>query len=82
MRQDWRRKKFKDQEGRCFYCGIAMMLEGAHKRQQNRCTLDHKTPLGRGGLDHWENVVACCDRCNRRKGYMTDAEFVRKQPVD
>ena len=31
-------------------------------------TLDHVTPRSRGGDSNWENLVACCHRCNNRKG--------------
>ena len=31
-------------------------------------TLDHVIPRSRGGLSTWENLVACCHYCNRRKG--------------
>ena len=31
-------------------------------------TLDHVLPRSRGGLSTWENLVACCHSCNRRKG--------------
>ncbi len=31
-------------------------------------TLDHVTPRSRGGESAWENLVACCHRCNNRKG--------------
>src|ERR1700743_1696446 len=31
-------------------------------------TLDHVIPRSRGGLSTWENLVACCHSCNRRKG--------------
>ena len=31
-------------------------------------TLDHVVPRSRGGLSTWENLVACCRDCNRRKG--------------
>lgn len=31
-------------------------------------TLDHVTPRSRGGESSWENLVACCHRCNNRKG--------------
>ena len=53
-----------------------MMLEGAHERQGNRCTLDHMMPLSRGGADRWDNVVACCNTCNGRKGDMTAVEYM------
>ena len=41
---------------RCAYCG------------GRAATVDHVIPRSRGGLNEWENVVACCDRCNSRKG--------------
>ncbi|MBI3665062.1 MAG: HNH endonuclease, partial [Acidobacteria bacterium] len=31
-------------------------------------TLDHVTPRSRGGESNWENLVACCHRCNNHKG--------------
>jgi 5-methylcytosine-specific restriction endonuclease McrA len=31
-------------------------------------TLDHVMPRSRGGNSSWENLVACCRRCNNRKG--------------
>ena len=31
-------------------------------------TLDHVIPRSRGGSSTWENLVACCHPCNRRKG--------------
>ena len=44
----------------CQYC--AVILTAAE------LTLDHVTPRSRGGLSTWENLVACCHSCNRRKG--------------
>ena len=31
-------------------------------------SLDHVVPKSNGGKHTWENVVACCRRCNMRKG--------------
>jgi len=31
-------------------------------------TLDHVIPKSRGGHSNWDNLVACCKRCNNRKG--------------
>lgn len=39
----------------CQYCGA---------RAEN---IDHVVPRSRGGGHTWENVVACCRRCNSRK---------------
>ncbi|MFM6963631.1 MAG: HNH endonuclease [Micrococcales bacterium] len=48
---------------RCAYC----------KRSAN--TIDHVQPKSRGGSDSWENLVACCLRCNNKKGDKTLAEI-------
>ncbi|MCG7422236.1 HNH endonuclease [Micrococcus sp. ACRRV] len=40
---------------RCAYCG-------AHAT-----TVDHVHPRSRGGQNTWENLVACCLRCNSAK---------------
>ena len=31
-------------------------------------SIDHVLPRSRGGSNEWNNVVACCRRCNVRKG--------------
>jgi 5-methylcytosine-specific restriction endonuclease McrA len=42
----------------CQYCG----------RQASGLTVDHVIPRSRGGESVWENIVASCAPCNRRKG--------------
>jgi 5-methylcytosine-specific restriction endonuclease McrA len=37
-------------------------------------TLDHVIPRSRGGTSTWENLVACCHSCNRRKSNQLPAE--------
>ncbi len=44
----------------CQYCGVVL--------PSNELTLDHVIPRSRGGNSTWENLVACCHSCNRRKG--------------
>src|SRR5271163_319599 len=44
----------------CQYCGVVL--------HSSELTLDHVQPRSRGGLSTWENLVACCHSCNRRKG--------------
>jgi 5-methylcytosine-specific restriction endonuclease McrA len=44
----------------CQYCGEAL--------PPGDLTLDHVIPRSRGGNSTWENLVACCHACNRRKG--------------
>jgi 5-methylcytosine-specific restriction endonuclease McrA len=48
---------------RCGYCG------------SSATTIDHVQPRSRGGKDTWENLVACCLRCNNVKGDRTPAEM-------
>ena len=44
----------------CQYCGTVL--------SSSDLTLDHVVPRSRGGSSTWENLVACCHLCNRRKG--------------
>lgn len=37
-------------------------------------TLDHVVPRSRRGETAWENLVACCHKCNNRKGSRTPDE--------
>jgi 5-methylcytosine-specific restriction endonuclease McrA len=47
----------------CGYCG------------RSATTVDHIHPRSRGGEDSWENLVACCLRCNNAKGDRTLAQM-------
>jgi len=37
-------------------------------------TLDHVVPRSRAGESNWENLVACCNPCNNKKGSRTPEE--------
>ena len=50
----------------CQYCG----WEGTSAQ----LTIDHVLPRSRGGRTAWDNVVAACAPCNRRKGDRTPQE--------
>ena len=50
----------------CQYCG--------ELTSSSELTLDHVVPRSRGGASTWENLVACCHTCNRRKGNQLPAE--------
>ena len=52
-----RRAVFARDDWTCQYCGARSNL-----------TVDHVIPRSKGGLSSWENIVASCAPCNRRKG--------------
>lgn len=52
-----RKNVFRRDDHSCQYCGI----------RASELTLDHVLPRSRGGSTSWENVVACCHKCNARK---------------
>lgn len=43
----------------CQYCDVRLPA--------GELTLDHIIPESKGGPGSWENLVACCQRCNRKK---------------
>ncbi len=60
----------------CQYCAAVMNAA--------ELTLDHVIPRSRGGASTWENLVACCHPCNRRKGnqllHEQDAMHLLREP--
>jgi 5-methylcytosine-specific restriction endonuclease McrA len=52
-----RRAVFARDGWQCQYCG-----------RRGSLTMDHIVPRSKGGDTSWDNVVACCAGCNRRKG--------------
>lgn len=50
----------------CFYCG------------DPADTVDHLTPLSRGGENRQKNCVPACHVCNQKKGALTYDEFMLK----
>lgn len=50
----------------CQYCGKTL--------PSAELTLDHVLPRSRAGESSWENLVACCNPCNNRKGSRTPEE--------
>ena len=52
-----RRAVFARDDWTCQYCGARSNL-----------TVDHIVPRSKGGSSSWENIVASCAPCNRRKG--------------
>ncbi|MBV8990167.1 MAG: HNH endonuclease [Solirubrobacterales bacterium] len=52
-----RRAVFARDDWTCQYCGARANL-----------TVDHVIPRSKGGGSNWDNIVASCAPCNRRKG--------------
>lgn len=50
----------------CEYCRLPVCFS---------VSLDHRTPIARGGKHRLENLAVCCSRCNAMKGLLTQAEF-------
>lgn len=53
-----RRSIFARDNYTCQYCGL----------QSRDLTIDHIMPKRHGGGLQWDNLVACCRKCNTRKG--------------
>lgn len=59
--------------GACTYCGRPVTRTG---KGGNRVgTLDHRTPLARGGPDTEDNWAIACTQCNHAKGDSTEEQF-------
>jgi 5-methylcytosine-specific restriction endonuclease McrA len=62
---------------------VPVSRRGVLRRDSHRCgycgttanTIDHIMPRSRGGADSWENLVACCLKCNNIKGDRTPSEM-------
>ena len=57
--------------GSCYYCEKSFPGEAL--------TMDHKTPISRGGSTTKGNVVVCCKDCNSNKKYFTPAEMILQE---
>ena len=68
-----RKNVFRRDDNTCQYCGL----------RSGDLTLDHVHPRSRGGDTSWENVVACCRKCNAKKRDRTPEEakmHLRRKP--
>jgi len=54
----------------CQYC--------ATPYTKNNLTLDHVTPISKGGRTSWTNIVVACGPCNVRKGNKTHMRPIRE----
>lgn len=87
-REDTIQNVFKDVEERgmkCCYCGITMVyyIEDAKNKSQQQsnekykyiASIEHKTPLSRGGNNTKQNIDFCCLMCNQVKDNMLEEDF-------
>jgi 5-methylcytosine-specific restriction endonuclease McrA len=56
-----RQNVFMRDDYKCQYCGSQF--------PKTDLTIDHVIPRVRGGKTTWDNVVACCYKCNQIKGH-------------
>ncbi len=56
----------------CYLCGCKLTIELS---QPNTVSLEHKTPLSRGGAHSKDNVAPACFLCNSAKRNLTVEEF-------
>jgi len=61
-----RRNLFARDNNQCQYCGRILPA--------SQLSIDHVMPRSRDGATTWDNVVACCVRCNTKKGGRTPQE--------
>lgn len=53
-------------QNRCVYCA----------RRTRSFTIDHVTPISRGGLHTKDNLIPCCKSCNSSKGAKDEADWL------
>ena len=58
-------------QGKCFYCHQTI-----HPKE---LTMDHKTPIIRGGKSTKRNLVPACKDCNSEKKYLLLEEWIRQR---
>jgi 5-methylcytosine-specific restriction endonuclease McrA len=60
---DW----LKGSDLRCVYSGMQLTIDNI--------TVDHRTPIARGGTNELTNLAICSHHMNTAKGSMTEYEF-------
>jgi len=60
-----RKQRMMQRDSRCHWCRVPLTLDREKVTDRLRyATLDHKVPLGSGGLDNANNHVLACEPCN------------------
>lgn len=71
-RHSKRKRLWKTQQGRCFYCGCAMTdCEDTNRTKRDplptATTIDHAIPKAMGGTHSFSNLRLACYACNGAK---------------
>jgi 5-methylcytosine-specific restriction endonuclease McrA len=72
------------QGGRCHYCARPMTFRGptpGEVQPDDLATIDHVTPISRGGDNGIRNLVLACHRCNNAKSARLIFEFRTPSPL-
>jgi 5-methylcytosine-specific restriction endonuclease McrA len=64
-----RKRLFDDAQGICYLCNKPIEFK-------TDATIDHVTPLSRGGKDCYENLKIAHRKCNGRKGNLLLSELI------
>lgn len=64
----------------CYFCGTKMIFVRTKRGVYipAKATIEHLTPISRGGSHTWDNCVLSCHACNLSKGRKTEGEFRAK----
>ena len=63
------------QNHKCCYCGVET-VDIPNTRKS--FTIDHVIPKSRGGINHWNNYVMACGRCNNKRQSKSAEQFYEK----
>lgn len=81
QKEGTRRRLWKRQRGKCYYCKRDTVIRKIHNGQQqphNLATLDHVVPLSKDGVfAPTRNCVMACRLCNEARGSKSQAEFLQ-----
>ncbi len=71
-----RRNVYARDRSQCQYCG--------RRYTTSELSLDHVVPRSQGGAASWTNLVACCLKCNVKKGGRTPEQarmYLIREPI-
>ena len=75
-RSYYRARASEAQNHRCCYCGVLMCDPNPVDNQS--LTLEHVVPRGNGGMEHPDNYVAACRRCNTKRSSTPLEDFLKQ----